>query len=48
MRQDRRRRGPKRGGNEYGVTYVGLSSNAFKLIENLEMRQVRCATRKVA
>lgn len=37
-----------RGTYEYGVAYVGLSSNAFKLIENLEMRQVRRTTRKVA
>jgi hypothetical protein len=37
-----------RGNDEYGVTYVGLSSNAFKLIENLETRQVHRGARKVA
>lgn len=37
-----------KGKYEYGVSYVGLSSDAFKLIENLEMRQFNRATLKVA
>jgi hypothetical protein len=33
---------------EYGVSFVGLSSDAFKLIESLETRQIHRVTRKVA